>query len=214
MGTLVKKETTTTQKPDGTIVTTTTRTHTLDRLERSARSADYEYEDDFDFDAAFYSCDYCCTPAAALRILQIIVGFVIVGCVSSVYGPGPFFNLLGGHTYVLVITCFCVCVTFILLLIFLFGFHSTMMRGMPCREIDFVYSVIAAILFLIAGCVEIWYGIGYWDNSGCRNVAVQNVSYRGCPVYVEWIVAAAFCFINVLLYALGALLSRLGKYYL
>lgn len=66
MGTLVKKETTTTQKPDGTIVTTTTRTHTLER------SADYEYDDDYGFDVAFYSCDYCCTPAAALRILQIV----------------------------------------------------------------------------------------------------------------------------------------------
>lgn len=64
---LVKKEVTTTQRPDGTIVTTTTRTRTMER------SADHEYDDEFDFDTlAFYSCDYCCTPAAALRILQIV----------------------------------------------------------------------------------------------------------------------------------------------
>jgi len=209
MAPVVKREILTTHNPDGTV--TTTRTRTLDRT----TEYDYDYDDDVSADLVLDSCGYCCTPGGALRILQILIGFVIVGCVSSVYGPGPFFdNVLGGQTYVLVIACICVCVTFCLLIVFALGFHLSILGGMPWREIDLFYSILAVIFYLVAGGVEVWYAIGLWDTKGCRDATIHNVSHKNCPLYIAWIIAAACCFLNVLLYALGALLSRMGKYYL
>jgi len=208
MGSVVKREVVTSQNPDGTYVTTT-RTRTLDRH----TEYEYDYDDDVSNDLVLDSCGYCCTPTGALRILQILVGFVIVGCVSSVYGPGPFFDVLGGQTYVLVVACVCVCVTFVLLVTFALGFHHTILGGMPWREIDLFYSIVAVILYLVAGGVEVWYAIGLWDTKNCQNATIHNVMQKNCPLYIAWIIAAACCFLNVLLYALGALLSRMGKYY-
>ena len=71
---LVKQETHTQQQPDGTIVTTTTKTETYapGTLDRDVY---YDYEDYYTWTSI--NVDYCCTPPAILRIAEIVS--VIVG---------------------------------------------------------------------------------------------------------------------------------------
>ena len=74
---------------------------------------------------ASLNTDYCIQPAAILRLCEMVVCLVIVMCVSSVYGTGPFLGILFGHTFTLVLACVCLCVTFMILLVIFLGLHRT-----------------------------------------------------------------------------------------
>lgn len=134
---------------------------------------------------------------------------------------GPFIGRLGGQTYVLVVACLCIIITFIILMVYLFGFHTTIMEACPwritvsgtrrrnvesitCRVVllqDLIYSIMAVILYFIAGIVESWYASGAWEQGtllpkwwtqsswACRNLGPDTAQYQ-CPIYIPWVIAA------------------------
>lgn len=219
----MKKETVTTTQPDGTVVTKTTETRTTDSsyddsfyFNGGRRGGEYEIEE------MEVNCIYCCTPLSTLRLTQIIVSFIIIGCVTGVVGAGSFRGILSGHIYVLVICCLCVCITFTFLIAYLFGFHRSILRAFPWKCTDLTYSALASVSFFIAGCLEAWYASGRWGNGAdfyilgwtqCRR-SVYDSNLWDCPVYIPWIIAAVLCFFNCILYAFGACLAFMGKHYL
>lgn len=222
-GTLMKKETVTTQQPDGTVVTKTTETRTMDSsYDESYYGGGFGAPGEFEIQESEFNCVYCCTPLATLRIAQIVVSFIILASVTAGVSAGLFNGVLSGHVFVLIVCFLCVCVTFAIFVAYLLGLHLTIMKACPWRLTDLIYSIIAAVLFFIAGCLEAWYASGTWGSGAeyyrlgwtyCAPSA-SDPNVWTCPVYVPWIIAAVFCFINCILYAIGACLASFGSYYL
>lgn len=71
MGTIVKKETYTATQPDGTVVTTTTTSTTQQDA----------YVMETNYGPLHFT--HLMSPVGILRILEIIIGFAIVGCVTG-----------------------------------------------------------------------------------------------------------------------------------
>jgi len=201
MGTIVKKETYTATQPDGTVVTTTTTSTTQQDA----------YVMETNYGPLHFT--HLMSPVGILRVLEIIVGFIIVGCVTGpMGGGGAYIGLLGGQTYVLVVAALCVVTTFVFLVIYLLGLYQTLFQDIPLRIIDFGYNVCAVVLYLFACGVEIWYASGIWQPN-C-NEDIVNVQRQPCLIIVGWIVAAVFCVVNTILYIISAWMANQAKYYL
>lgn len=112
-----------TRQPDGTVITTTSRIHT-------------KYIEDVEDNV--YGCGigtinerYCCKPQGILRIIEIILGLVIVSLITSVFGPGPFKGVLFGQTFLLIFVTVCLTLTFLFLVVFFFNLHETHLNLWP-----------------------------------------------------------------------------------
>ncbi|KAI6178640.1 MARVEL domain-containing protein [Aphelenchoides besseyi] len=188
------------QQRDGNIVTTTTQS---------------KYEEDIE-----YSCGlgapvdnrYCVRPAGILRIIEIIVGFIIVCLIASVWGPGPFKGLLFGQTFILLFTGVCLCVSFIFLLLYFFRIYATHLHFWPWHMTDFIFSTLSAILFVIFGFLEAYYATGAWANN-CNSIGGDGFIHNRCRTIIEWAFAAFFCFVNAILYGISAFLASKERRY-
>ncbi|MFH4981988.1 hypothetical protein AB6A40_008697 [Gnathostoma spinigerum] len=118
----VRHETYTSTEPDGTLVTTTTRTQTK-----------YGYERVYGCGPGPLNEAYCCSPMGLLRIAEIIIGLVIVSLITAVYGPGPFKGILFGQTFLLIFAAVALCLTFMYLVVFFFELHRTHLEFWPWR---------------------------------------------------------------------------------
>ncbi len=67
-------------------------------------------------------------------LLWQVVGLIVIACVSSVLGTGPFVGILFGQTYVLVAVAVCICITFAMLVALFFQLHLTYLDFFPFKE--------------------------------------------------------------------------------
>uniref|UniRef100_A0A915BQW3 MARVEL domain-containing protein n=1 Tax=Parascaris univalens TaxID=6257 RepID=A0A915BQW3_PARUN len=192
----VRQETYTTAEPDGTLVTTTTKTQTR-----------YVRERELGFGRGTINETYCCRPAGILRILEIIFGLVIISLISSVYGPGPFKGVLFGQTFLLIFAGVALCFSFIFLIVFFFNLHENHLDFWPWRISDFMFSICASVVYIVMGFVEAYYATGAWANN-CNDIGSDGFIHNGCRTIYEWAFASFFCFTNGILYAVSALLAH------
>ncbi|KAI6182824.1 Marvel domain-containing protein [Aphelenchoides bicaudatus] len=187
------------QQRDGNVVTTTTRT---------------KYEEDVEYTCGAGKIDdrYCCRPEGIVRIIEIIVGFVIVCLIASVYGPHSFKGILFGQTFLIIFTGFAICVTFIFLLAFFLRIYATHLFFWPWHFSDLIFSIICVIAFAIMGFVEAYYATGAWANN-CNDIGGDGIIHNGCRTIIEWAFAAFFCFVNAILYGVSALLASRARRY-
>uniref|UniRef100_A0A0N5AWP7 MARVEL domain-containing protein n=1 Tax=Syphacia muris TaxID=451379 RepID=A0A0N5AWP7_9BILA len=173
----LRQETYTTAQPDGTLVTTTTKTRTQ-----------YVYGGSgYTFGRGPVAKRYFSRPSSIIRILEVVLGLIIVALVTSVFGPGPFKGILFGQTFLLIFTGIAICISFIFL--------------------DFVFSIAACLLLLIMGFFEAYYATGAWSNY-CSEIGSDGFLHAGCRTIYEWAFASFFCFVLAILYAFGAMFAR------
>ncbi|KRY47956.1 Transmembrane protein 39A [Trichinella britovi] len=130
--------------------------------------------------------EYCCSAIALLRILEIIFGFVIVGCVTSGLGPGPIIRPLSGQHFVLIVASVFITVTFTFLVIFFLNLHKAILNSIPWRVMDICICILAVLCYFIAGSIEIWYAHVSWnyEEIGCSSKSNCNT------FHITWAVAA------------------------
>uniref|UniRef100_A0A7E4ZUH2 MARVEL domain-containing protein n=1 Tax=Panagrellus redivivus TaxID=6233 RepID=A0A7E4ZUH2_PANRE len=191
-----RQETFTTQQPDGTFVT-----HTTTVREK------YVEEDVIGFGPGKVNEKYCCKPPGILRIVEIILCFLIICLITSVYGPGPFKGVLAGQTMLLIFAGIAFCWTFILLATYFFNLQITHLDNLPWSLMDLLFSGFFCIFFLIFGFVEAYYSTGAWSNN-CNDIGGDGIIHNGCRFIYEWGFAAFFCFINAALYGFSAFFAR------
>ncbi|KAE9552645.1 hypothetical protein FO519_004124 [Halicephalobus sp. NKZ332] len=197
----VKQESFTTQQADGTFVT-----HTTTVREKIVEDTELT------FGGGQINERYCCKPEGILRIVEIIVGLIIVCLITSVYGPGPFKGVLFGQTILLIFAGIAFIFSFMLLVGFFFNLHLTHLDFFPWRAFDFVWSIICVVNFLVFGIVEAYYATGAWSNN-CNDIGGDGIIHNGCRMIIEWGFASFFCFVNAVLYGISALLARRKKAY-
>ncbi|TKR94007.1 hypothetical protein L596_008358 [Steinernema carpocapsae] len=200
-GRTMKHETYTTKRPDGTLVTTTTTTKTADCVEDVA----------YGFGRGTLNKNYCCRPQGILRIVEIILGLVIVSLITSVFGPGPFKGILFGQTFLLIFAGVAFCISFIFLVVFFFNLHQNHLDFWPWRITDFMFSIVASIFYLVMCFVEAYYSTGAWANN-CNDIGGDGIIHNGCRMIWEWAFAAFFCFVNGILYALSTFFSHKNRH--
>ncbi|CAI4225312.1 unnamed protein product [Auanema sp. JU1783] len=190
----------TTQQPDGTYVTTTTRTQT-------------KYKED-----EVYSCgmgqlnkQYCMGPHGILRILEIFFCLVVICLVTSVFGPGPFKGVLFGQTILLIFAGVALCLAFIFLIVYFFTLNETHLDFWPWRITDLVFSATSAIIFFILSILEAYYSTGSWSNN-CNDIGSDGIIHNGCRLIYEWAFAAFICFILAILFALSSFFAHRNRY--
>ncbi|VDK18813.1 unnamed protein product [Anisakis simplex] len=174
----IREETYTTTEPDGTLVTTTTKTKTR-----------YVREREFYCGRGTLNGAYCCRPAGILRILEIIIGLIIVSLISSVYGPGPFKGILFGQTFLLVFASVALCISFIFLIVFFFNLHESHLEFWPWRISDFLFSICACITYIVMGFLEAYYATGSWSFE-CSDTGSDGYINNGCRTIYEWVFAS------------------------
>ncbi|KRY72700.1 Transmembrane protein 39A, partial [Trichinella pseudospiralis] len=130
--------------------------------------------------------EYCCSAIALLRILEIIFGFVIVGCVTSGLGPGPIIRPLSGQHFVLIVASVFITVTFTFLVIFFLNLHKAILNSVPWRVMDICICVLAVLCYFIAGSIEIWYAHVSWNY---EEIGCASKSHCG-NFHITWAVAA------------------------
>ncbi|XP_003372491.1 putative tetratricopeptide protein [Trichinella spiralis] len=138
--------------------------------------------------------EYCCSAIALLRILEIIFGFVIVGCVTSGLGPGPIIRPLSGQHFVLIVASVFITVTFTFLVIFFLNLHKAILNSIPWRVMDICICILAVLCYFIAGSIEIWYAHVSWnyEEIGCS-------SKSNCGnFHITWAVAAVSGFAEIM----------------
>ncbi|KAI6241354.1 MARVEL domain-containing protein [Aphelenchoides fujianensis] len=140
--------------------------------------------------------------AASSAFLQIIVGLIIVCLICSVFGAGPFKGILFGQTFLLIFTAICLCISFMFLLAFFFRLFATHLHFWPWHVSDFIFSLTAAIFFLIMGFLEAYYATGAWSNN-CNDIGGDGIIHNGCRTIIEWAFASFFCFLNAILWIVG-----------
>ncbi|KRZ73412.1 Transmembrane protein 39A [Trichinella papuae] len=131
--------------------------------------------------------EYCCSAIALLRILEIIFGFVIVGCVTSGLGPGPIIRPLSGQHFVLIVASVFITVTFTFLVIFFLNLHKAILNSIPWRVMDICICVLAVLCYFIAGSIEIWYAHVSWNY---EEIGCASKSHCG-NFHITWAVAAS-----------------------
>ncbi|KRZ03409.1 Transmembrane protein 39A [Trichinella zimbabwensis] len=147
--------------------------------------------------------EYCCSAIALLRILEIIFGFVIVGCVTSGLGPGPIIRPLSGQHFVLIVASVFITVTFTFLVIFFLNLHKAILNSIPWRVMDICICVLAVLCYFIAGSIEIWYAHVSWNY---EEIGCASKSHCG-NFHITWAVAASFAMANAILYFFSVLLA-------
>ncbi|KRZ23211.1 Transmembrane protein 39A [Trichinella pseudospiralis] len=147
--------------------------------------------------------EYCCSAIALLRILEIIFGFVIVGCVTSGLGPGPIIRPLSGQHFVLIVASVFITVTFTFLVIFFLNLHKAILNSVPWRVMDICICVLAVLCYFIAGSIEIWYAHVSWNY---EEIGCASKSHCG-NFHITWAVAASFAMANAILYFFSVLLA-------
>uniref|UniRef100_A0AC35TGZ9 MARVEL domain-containing protein n=1 Tax=Rhabditophanes sp. KR3021 TaxID=114890 RepID=A0AC35TGZ9_9BILA len=197
----VKREIYTTTQPDGTLVTTTTITKSL-----------HEQDIEYSFGKGELDKQYCCRPQGALRIVQIILGLIIISLIVSVYGPGPFKGILFGQTILLIFAGIAFCITFIYLVSHFFNLHESHLDFFPWKSVDVVICGVAAIFYLVMGFLEGYYATGAWSNN-CNDIGGDGIIANNCRLIYEWLFAAIFCFINAILYAISCFLITKKRSY-
>ncbi|KAH7727745.1 Protein K04G2.9 [Aphelenchoides avenae] len=201
MSRTVNQQMYTTQQPDGTVVTTTTRVRNK-----------YVEDEEYGCGPGTINQGYCLKPEGILRLLEILFGLIIICLVTSVFGPGPFKGILFGQTLLLVFDSIAFTVTFIFVVVYFFNLHVTHLKFWPWSITDFVVSIVAAIFFFILGIIESYYATGAWSNN-CNDIGGDGVIHNGCRIIWEWVFAAIFCFVNAVLYAVSAVIARRERHY-
>ncbi|PAV81625.1 hypothetical protein WR25_17481 [Diploscapter pachys] len=194
-GTNRKSETYVTQQPDGTTVTTTTKTQTKvkeERVWRCGRGNTDKY--------------YCMGPHGILRLIEIFLCLVIICLISSVYGPGPFKGVLFGQTILLIVAGVALVITFIFLIAYFFTLNETHLHFYCWRESDIVFSITTAIMLFVLAILEAYYSTGSWSNN-CNDIGSDGIIHNGCRIIYEWAFAAFVTFVLALCYAASALLA-------
>lgn len=202
------------QEPDGTIVTTTVQTKYVEpRSVRTTRYVD-ETTTELGCGPGILNTRYCLEPPGILRIAEIVIALIIISLITSVFGPGPFKGVLFGQTFIMLFTGIALCLTFIFLLVYFFRLHRTHLNFWPWFESDLFFSVLAAIVFMIASFLEAYYSTGAWSNN-CNDIGGDGIIHNGCRLIYEWAFAAFFCFVLSVLYALSAVFAHheRNKYY-
>ncbi|KAI1721691.1 membrane-associating domain-containing protein [Ditylenchus destructor] len=196
-----RQESYTQQQPDGTVVTTT----------KTVRS---KYVEDTEYGCGPGTLNerYCCKPVGIIRIVEIIVSLIIISLITSVFGPGPFKGVLFGQTFLMIFTGVALCLTFIFLIVFFFNLHQTHLFFWPWHVSDFIFSIVAAITFLILCFVEAYYATGAWSNN-CNDIGGDGIIHNGCRLIYEWAFASFLCFVNAVLYAISAGLAHRERHY-
>ncbi|VDM59173.1 unnamed protein product [Angiostrongylus costaricensis] len=182
-----RREIYTTHQPDGTYVTTTTRTQT-------------KYHED-----KVYGCGlgqtnkhYCLGPHGILRILEIVslddikiclLCLVVISLITSVFGPGPFKGVLFGQTLLLIFAGVAMCFTFIFLIVYFFTLNETHLDFWPWRTTDVVFSSTCCVSFIILAVVEAYYSTGSWSNN-CNDIGSDGFIHNGCRLIYEWAFAS------------------------
>uniref|UniRef100_A0A914CW83 MARVEL domain-containing protein n=1 Tax=Acrobeloides nanus TaxID=290746 RepID=A0A914CW83_9BILA len=191
-----KQDVYTVQNPDGTFVTTTTTVKT--KVDEDVA---------YGFGPGPVNRNYCFKPEAIIRVLEIIIGLVIVSVITSVYGPGPFKGVLFGQTILMVFDGIAFCFSFIFLVVFFFNLHNTHLFFWPWHVSDFIFSIVATIFFLFLSILEAYYSTGAWANN-CNDIGGDGIIHNGCRLIYQWAFAAFFCFINAILYAISAVFAN------
>uniref|UniRef100_A0A915Q2I3 MARVEL domain-containing protein n=1 Tax=Setaria digitata TaxID=48799 RepID=A0A915Q2I3_9BILA len=182
MSSTVRYDMYTRAEPNGATVTTTTKT-TNDHLENR----------EYYFGRGPLNRTYCCQPAGILRILQIIIGLLIISSIVSVYGPGPFKGILFGQTFLLIFAGIAVCFSFIFHIVFLFELHKTHLDFWPWKISDFMFSLTACSCYIILGFIEAYYSTGAWSNI-CNEIDSDGNIYNHCRTIYEWVFASVMIF--------------------
>ncbi|CAO4361163.1 unnamed protein product [Caenorhabditis nigoni] len=195
-----RREVYTTQQPDGTYVTTTTREQT-------------KYKEQSVWSCARGPTDknYCMGPLGLLRIAQIFLCVVIVCLITSVFGPGPFKGVLFGQTLLLTVASVAMLLTFIFLIAYFFTLHLSHLDFFCWREADLTFNVVCAFLFFVLSIVEAYYSTGSWSNN-CNDIGSDGIIHNGCRIIYEWAFASFLTFALAILYALSAWLSHQNRH--
>ncbi|XP_019622558.1 PREDICTED: uncharacterized protein LOC109468683 [Branchiostoma belcheri] len=150
-----------------------------------------------------YTCcnfEYICSVIGALHLLELFFGFVVwVLLVVYAYFDLSLISVLGDaqHWVVLVaVTCWLVTLIFIIT-------HATGLCrkcGYNWNLVDFIYSLIAFILYFVAAIVQTW------------SVADQYAPISGyhdywSDWYITYSIACAFSWLVALLYIINAFVS-------
>uniref|UniRef100_A0A8R1HGU3 MARVEL domain-containing protein n=2 Tax=Caenorhabditis japonica TaxID=281687 RepID=A0A8R1HGU3_CAEJA len=195
-----RRETYTTQQPDGTYVTTTTREQT-------------KYKE-----KGVWSCgrgptnkNYCMGLHGILRIAQIILCVTIVCLISSVFGPGPFKGVLFGQTILLATASVAMLITFIFLIGYFFTLHVNHLDFFCWYEADLVFNGVCALIFAVMSLVEAYYSTGSWSNN-CNDIGSDGIIHNGCRIIFEWAFASFLTFILACLYALSAFFAHRNRH--
>ncbi|EPB66875.1 synaptophysin / synaptoporin [Ancylostoma ceylanicum] len=160
-----RREVYTTQQPDGTYVTTTTRTQT--KYAEGLKNLD------------------------KLHILQFLC-LVVISLITSVFGPGPFKGILFGQTLLLIFAGVAMCFTFIFLIVYFFTLNETHLDFWPWRTTDLVFSATCCFSFIILAIVEAYYSTGSWSNN-CNDIGSDGFIHNGCRIIYEWAFASVRC---------------------
>uniref|UniRef100_A0A1I7YI24 MARVEL domain-containing protein n=1 Tax=Steinernema glaseri TaxID=37863 RepID=A0A1I7YI24_9BILA len=198
-GRTLKQETYTTRKPDGTYFTETAKTT--------------EYVEDgvaLGFGPGSLNKNYCCLPQGILRIVEIVLGLVIVSLITAVFGPGPFKGVLFGQTFLLIFAGVAFCVSFIFLVVFFFDLHHNHLDFWPWRITDFMFSAVCSVFYFVMCFVEAYYSTGAWANN-CNDIGGDGIIHNGCRLIFEWAFAAFFCLVNGILYAVSAFFAHRNR---
>uniref|UniRef100_A0A0K0DHS0 MARVEL domain-containing protein n=1 Tax=Angiostrongylus cantonensis TaxID=6313 RepID=A0A0K0DHS0_ANGCA len=162
-----RREIYTTHQPDGTYVTTTTRTQT-------------KYHEN-----KVYGCGmgqtnkyYCLGPHGILRILEIICVLMIGLC-----------SVLFGQTLLLIFAGVAMCFTFIFLIVYFFTLNETHLGFWPWKTTDVVFSSTCCVSFIILAVVEAYYSTGSWSNN-CNDIGSDGFIHNGCRLIYEWAFAS------------------------
>ncbi|KIH69319.1 synaptophysin / synaptoporin [Ancylostoma duodenale] len=196
-----RREVYTTQQPDGTYVTTTTRTQTkyaevlLPRqglrlrhgsdeqvlLLRSSRSPSHPRNSKKIQSLVSKKLDQ---P----QLLQFLC-LVVISLITSVFGPGPFKGILFGQTLLLIFAGVAMCFTFIFLIVYFFTLNETHLDFWPWRTTDLVFSATCCFSFIILAIVEAYYSTGSWSNN-CNDIGSDGFIHNGCRIIYEWAFAS------------------------
>uniref|UniRef100_A0A915DDM3 MARVEL domain-containing protein n=1 Tax=Ditylenchus dipsaci TaxID=166011 RepID=A0A915DDM3_9BILA len=109
------------------------------------------------------------THLGKTQILFKIVGLIIISLITSVFGPGPFKNILIGQTFLMIFDGVALCLTFIFLIVYFFNLHITHLHFWPWNVSDLIFSTVAAITFVVLGLLEAYYATGAWSNN-CNDI--------------------------------------------
>uniref|UniRef100_A0A914I6M3 MARVEL domain-containing protein n=1 Tax=Globodera rostochiensis TaxID=31243 RepID=A0A914I6M3_GLORO len=205
------------QHPDtGHIVTTTVQTKYLDRSPPRNGSSRHRNEL-YAGDEEYYGCApgelntrHCSSPAGILRIIQIVISLFVICLITSVFGPGPFKGILFGQTFIMLFVGISLCLTFIFLIVHFFTLHQSHLNFWPWAESDFLFSTLAAVIFLICSFIEGYYSTGAWSNN-CNDIGGDGVIHNGCRLIWEWAFAAFLLFALCVLYAFSAFFANRQK---
>ncbi|KAF8367700.1 hypothetical protein PRIPAC_85529 [Pristionchus pacificus] len=189
-------DTYTTKAPDGTYLTTTTKTHT-------------KYEEDmvYRIGRGPFNRKNLMSMQGILRIMEIIAGLMIISLVVSVFGPGPFKGALFGQTILLIFAGVSLCLSFIFLVVYIFNLHDTHLDFWPWRVTDMVFCAVASIFYFVLSFVEGYYSTGSWANN-CNDIGSDGIMHNGCRFVYEWAFAAILCFFCGFMYAVSAFIAN------